>query len=315
MARTRLVRLRHEHPPAVFCTPFATSIIAFASYAAHIEGMKRHIAHPLIIALSLGLLTTACSQSHSPCGDGTAHYKGAERICAYQSSVVIEGGFECPDFAPALIEIEGGYVCAPEHIRLEDLPAEVCPWSVDGCMAPTRMSETDAGPADLDARIVKANNGNIKFDAGAEPSDGGETSADATIECGCSTDAECPGGAAQSKCLNCACLPYPAACFDGVKNGVETDVDCGGEACPRCYAGESCSAREDCATGKCDGSSGLCVALSGDELACLGLDDPSCAACHAVGGQGVNLWPTSRDGLIPPPPPGLMTDGLVEACL
>jgi hypothetical protein len=40
-------------------------------------------------------------------------------------------------------------------------------------------------------------------------------------------------------------------CRDGVKNGSETDVDCGGGTCPRCGAGQICNSRDDCATGRC----------------------------------------------------------------
>ncbi len=36
-------------------------------------------------------------------------------------------------------------------------------------------------------------------------------------------------------------------CDDGVRNGVETDVDCGGSDCDGCDAGETCGATDDCA--------------------------------------------------------------------
>jgi hypothetical protein len=40
-------------------------------------------------------------------------------------------------------------------------------------------------------------------------------------------------------------------CEDGVKNGGETDVDCGGPDCPRCGTGKACQNRDDCATAHC----------------------------------------------------------------
>jgi hypothetical protein len=47
------------------------------------------------------------------------------------------------------------------------------------------------------------------------------------------------------------------ACTDGVKNGTETGVDCGGPACPaRCSPGGGCVAPDDCKGGVCQG--GLC---------------------------------------------------------
>jgi len=42
----------------------------------------------------------------------------------------------------------------------------------------------------------------------------------------------------------------PPACGDGVRNGDETDVDCGGR-CARCDIGRSCAASADCATAVC----------------------------------------------------------------
>ena len=46
-------------------------------------------------------------------------------------------------------------------------------------------------------------------------------------------------------------------CEDGATNEDETDLDCGGAACPACVAGASCLLDLDCATGWCD--AGVCV--------------------------------------------------------
>ena len=43
---------------------------------------------------------------------------------------------------------------------------------------------------------------------------------------------------------------------DGVKDGTESDVDCGG-TCPGCFNGKKCVGNADCASGVCD--SGMCV--------------------------------------------------------
>jgi len=39
-------------------------------------------------------------------------------------------------------------------------------------------------------------------------------------------------------------------CTDGIKNGQETDIDCGG-TCPRCTGGRTCAADTDCLVGGC----------------------------------------------------------------
>ena len=54
----------------------------------------------------------------------------------------------------------------------------------------------------------------------------------------------------------CACAtafaasPARASCFDGVRNGPESDVDCGGD-CPACERGDYCRLPSDCYSGRC----------------------------------------------------------------
>jgi hypothetical protein len=52
----------------------------------------------------------------------------------------------------------------------------------------------------------------------------------------------------------------PATCEDHVKNGAETDVDCGGGTCSQCSLGQSCAKNADCASGYCIG--GACAPAS-----------------------------------------------------
>lgn len=40
---------------------------------------------------------------------------------------------------------------------------------------------------------------------------------------------------------------FPAECTDGIRNGTETDIDCGGLACDACQPGDSCLVDDDCA--------------------------------------------------------------------
>ncbi len=66
----------------------------------------------------------------------------------------------------------------------------------------------------------------------------------------------CGGGA----CQNGRCVA--ATCSDGIKNGSETGVDCGG-SCPRCANGQSCASRNDCASALClDGTCQTCSTSS-----------------------------------------------------
>jgi hypothetical protein len=51
----------------------------------------------------------------------------------------------------------------------------------------------------------------------------------------------------------CVTAPPAAPCFDRVKNGDETDVDCGG-SCGVCAAGAACTEPSDCESGSCSGT-------------------------------------------------------------
>lgn len=66
-------------------------------------------------------------------------------------------------------------------------------------------------------------------------------------------------------------------CRDGVANGDETDVDCGGATCGReCGTGHVCIAATDCI-------SGYCV----DGYCCGSLCDAPCKACNLSGREGL----------------------------
>ena len=80
-----------------------------------------------------------------------------------------------------------------------------------------------------------------------------------------------------------------AACDDGVANGAESDVDCGG-ACPACPDGGACIAGQDCASAVC--TDGECQAPTCDDFVRNGDETgsdcggPDCGVCGA--GQGCN---------------------------
>ena len=76
----------------------------------------------------------------------------------------------------------------------------------------------------------------------------------------------CATGFAGIECDRCELgfVGYPnchlwgaASCFDGIKNGTETDVDCGGN-CTKCPNGQTCTSNPHCQGGLC--SAGICQA-------------------------------------------------------
>ena len=130
--------------------------------------------------------------------------------------------------------------------------------------------------------------GDAPTDEGATPNPNGKTEG-----ADCKVGFDCRSGL----CKAGRCAPTAASLnsspTDGMKNGDETDVDCGGSRAPKCADGKSCVVAGDCTDGICTGSK--CVAASptdgvknGDEtdVDCGGKKAPKCAtgkvcAAHA----------------------------------
>jgi hypothetical protein len=138
--------------------------------------------------------------------------------------------------------------------------------------------------------------------AGTPCGAGGAFQCNAAGHCGCLGDGDCT---APATCGGggtpgiCGCTPLTCAgagatcgapsngcggtlsCDDGVKDGGETAVDCGGDAATcatRCAQGKACLAGSDCTTGSC--VDGVCC-----DTACAG----ACQACSAAKkGQGAD---------------------------
>ena len=79
----------------------------------------------------------------------------------------------------------------------------------------------------------------------------------------------------------------PTTCTDGVQNGLETAMDCGG-GCPGCAVGQPCGEDGDCASGAC--VSGVCIAPACTDGRANGLETgvdcggPFCPACGTSAG-------------------------------
>jgi hypothetical protein len=95
--------------------------------------------------------------------------------------------------------------------------------------------------------------------------DGVKNGNETDVDCGgpdcakrCGTNADCAdptdcqsGVCTGGKCAQPACNVGGQG-GDGVKNGSETDVDCGGPGCDKCHDGKHCGQDADCQTGHCD---------------------------------------------------------------
>jgi hypothetical protein len=98
----------------------------------------------------------------------------------------------------------------------------------------------------------------------------------------CEFDSDCLSG----NCDGVHC-DFAETCFNGVQDGFETGVDCGGGACPGCD-GEECGADRDCASGVCRNTA-CQVPTCSDDVRNGGESDVDC---------GGPVCPKCADGLV-----------------
>jgi hypothetical protein len=87
------------------------------------------------------------------------------------------------------------------------------------------------------------------------PTNGVKDNGETDVDCGGPNAPACPAGKACLTNDDCAEKYCPEdkkvcvtpTCTDGVQNGDESDVDCGGTKCPKCAVGKKCNLDGDCA--------------------------------------------------------------------
>jgi hypothetical protein len=107
----------------------------------------------------------------------------------------------------------------------------------------------------------------------SECDDGIKNGTEADVDCGGSCAAKCAVGLACGVGADCASticnvtthLCVASQCDDGIKNGTEADVDCGGVCVTKCEVGLACGVGFDCASSFCNGTTHLCVASQCDD--------------------------------------------------
>jgi hypothetical protein len=131
--------------------------------------------------------------------------------------------------------------------------------TADSCMMGMPVHTPIAGPC-------TANGGTVCGDTAG-------TNAGKCVQCNVAAD-----------CMTGICLPNgscaPASCMDGVKNGSETDTDCGGGTCMPCADGKACMIGTDCVDLICDNTMHCAAASCSDHVQNGGESDVDCgAAC------------------------------------
>jgi hypothetical protein len=107
----------------------------------------------------------------------------------------------------------------------------------------------------------------------------------------CAGDGPAGNGSFGPRIVNTSGDCSPATCADGLRDGTESDVDCGGGSCPGCASGQRCCAGIDCSAlfcllETCAGASCTDGVKNGNETGvdCGGGTCPTCP-----NGQGCNV--------------------------
>jgi hypothetical protein len=118
------------------------------------------------------------------------------------------------------------------------------PAAVTACATPTCANDGTLGATMASAGTACTAPG------GGQKCDG----AGACVEC--LATADCTAGAV---CVKTRCV---WSCIDGIQDGAETDVDCGGASCAPCANGKTCAQGVDCASSACDPKAHVCADAS-----------------------------------------------------
>ncbi len=111
-----------------------------------------------------------------------------------------------------------------------------------------------------------------KFCSAATCKDGAKNGSETDIDCGadcgkcdqgkgCKVSTDCTSAVCKDTGMGLKCQTPTTT--DGVKNGLETGIDCGGTGNPACADGQGCKVRDDCTSGYCKAN--VCAPVKGDD--------------------------------------------------
>lgn len=226
------------------------------------------------------------------CDDGVQNGDEADVDCGGSCAVACDDGRTCGGNADcASLACVAGECSAPS---CDDGAQNGDESDVDCGGACAACPDGGSCVADADCESGRCGEGGVCSAPACD--DGVQNGDELGVDCGGPCAAACPDGTActtADECLSevCGTTGCPAgvarccaapSCTDGISNGNETGVDCGG-GCPRCPELQPCRVAADCASNNC--FFGQCIscgdgALNGTEsdIDCGGFD-PFCRRC------------------------------------
>jgi formylglycine-generating enzyme required for sulfatase activity len=150
-------------------------------------------------------------------------------------------------------------------------------------LACSTTNDPTATPTDEAGVVTPVDEGGTTAEAGPLPD--GALPDTSVPQPKCTKSGDCASGVCNQATGQCVA----ADCKDGVKNAVETDLDCGGGDCPKCDVAKACKVAGDCVSGVCidpDGKGKKCQAPTSTDMVkngnetgvdCGGTANPTCA--------------------------------------
>jgi hypothetical protein len=140
-----------------------------------------------------------------------------------------------------------------------------CPTGCDdgeGCIEDDDCESENCDPATMTCGPGGACDDDMQNGDETDVDCGGSCPDDCDVGEGCEGDDDCTTVLCDSKTMTCIDQP---SCRNGMMDGEESDVDCGGAFCPPCEDGDTCDSDDDCESGVCDEDLGVCVPPACDD--------------------------------------------------
>ena len=214
-----------------------------------------------------------CGRECAPCADGKMCMTGSDCVSGKCTNSKCEVGAAPAQCTNMMKDADESDV---------DCGGMICPPCVDGKMCNTSADcKSGACTANLCAMMMSTANCKdmVKDDKETDVDCGGGVCPVCGDQKMCLTDGDCSSG----HCMMSKCTMAADLCKDKMKNGLETDVDCGGGMCPACDLTKACQKDTDCTSKTC--FMGACASSCGDmmqngketDVDCGGGQCPACA--------------------------------------